>query len=139
MKNFTVILAMLFTVSVTVSATAPAFAFDSSLETHAQVYFAIPFGGTSKADAMPRFGFSVDYGNRLSEGAGAYRTRQIKNLDFQLNIAGDASVYSNGVNLTERLNALYAADGGGFVDSYLIPLAVIGTGIVIFVIAKEIN
>lgn len=135
MKNLTVILAMLFTLSVT----GPAFAFDSSLETHAQVYFAIPFGGTSKAAATPRFGFSVDYGNRLSDSAGAYRTRRVKNLDFQLNIAGEASVYSNGVNLTERLNALYAADGGGFVDAYLAPLAVISTGIIIFVIAKEFN
>ena len=135
MKKFSVILAVLFTLATT----GQAFAFSGSAETNAQVYFAIPVGAQSKAEATPRFGFSVDYGQRLDDNPGLYGPQRINRLDFRLNIAGDASVYSNGVNLTERLNALYAADGGGFVDAYLAPLAVISTGIVIFVIAKEFN
>ncbi len=134
MKMLTVILVAWFTLA----SGGQAFAFDSVPETNAQAYFAIPFGGTSKADATPRFGFSIDYGKQVNDGiTGASQFRPINNLDFRLDIAGDTSVYGNGVNLGERLNALYASDD--LTESYLIPRGVIGVGIVIFAAAKSVN
>ncbi len=135
MKKLTVILAVLFTLA----NTGLGFAFDGAPKTNAQVYFAIPFGATSKADATPRFGFSVDYGNQSGDNAEAYGLHRFNSLDFRLSIAGDASVYSNGVNLGDRLNALYAADNDDLVEGWLIPLSVIGVGIVGFVAAKAVN
>ena len=128
MKKFSVILAVLFTLATT----GQAFAFSGAAETNAQVYFAIPFGAQSKAEATPRFGFSVDYGQRLDDNPGLYGPQRINRLDFRLNIAGDASVYSNGVNLGERLNALYASDNDNMLEAWLIPLSVIGAGIALF-------
>ena len=87
MKKFSVILAVLFTLATT----GQAFAFSGSAETNAQVYFAIPFGAQSKAEATPRFGFSVDYGQRLDDNGGLYGLQRINRLDFRLNLAGDAS------------------------------------------------
>lgn len=136
MKMLTVIMAALFTL---VSA-GQAFAFDRSHETNAQVYFAIPFGGASKADATPRFGFSVDYGTQVSDSlTGTSQFQPINSLDFRLDIAGDTSIYGNGVNLGERLNAVYASDSDDLTESYLIPLGVLGLGIVLFAAAKNVN
>ena len=135
MKKFSVILAVLFTLATT----GQAFAFSGSAETNAQVYFAIPFGAQSKAEATPRFGFSVDYGQRLDDNPGLYGPQRINRLDFRLNIAGDASVYSNGVNLGERLNALYASDNDDFIDAWVMPLAVIGGAVAVFTLFKGIN
>lgn len=134
MKMLTVILAALFTLA----STGQVFAFDSAHESNAQVYFAIPFGGASKAEAMPRFGFSLDYGKPVSDNLDSHALQRISKFDFRLNIAGDASLYSNGVNLGERLNALYASDDD-LMDSWLVPLGVIGVGIVGFAVAKGAN
>ena len=136
MKMLTVILAALFTLA----SAGQAFAFDSAHETNAQVYFAIPFAGTSKANATPRFGFSVDYGKQVNDSiTGASRFRPINSLDFRLDIAGDTSVYGNGVNLGERLNALNASSDEDLKEAYLIPLSVIGLGIGLFVAGKAVN
>ena len=135
MKKFSVILAVLFTLATT----GQAIAFSGSAETNAQVYFAIPFGAQSKAEATPRFGFSVDYGQRLDDNGGLYGLQRIHRLDFRLNIAGDASFYSNGVNIGERINALYASDNGDFIDAWVMPLAVIGGGVAVFTLFKSIN
>ena len=135
MKKFSVILAVLFTLATT----GQAFAFSGAAETNAQVYFAIPFGAQSKAEATPRFGFSVDYGQRLDDNPGLYGPQRINRLDFRLNIAGDASVYSNGVNLGERINALYASDNDDFIEAWVMPLTVIGAGVVVFTLFKSIN
>lgn len=135
MKKFSTILAVLFTLATT----GQAFAFDGSPETNAQVYFAIPFGAPSKAEATPRFGFSVDYGRQWNDNAGAYQLKPVHNLDFRLDIAGDASVYSNGVNLSDRMNALYAAGDDDMMAGWLIPLGVIGVGLAVFVAAKGVN
>jgi hypothetical protein len=135
MKKFSVILAVLFTLATT----GQAFAFSGSAETNAQVYFAIPFGAQSKAEATPRFGFSVDYGQRLDDNGGLYGLQRIHRLDFRLNIAGDASFYSNGVNIGERINALYASDNDDFIDAWVMPLAVIGGGVAVFTLFKSIN
>ncbi len=134
MKKLSGILAVLFTLATT----GQAFAFDSAHQTNAQIYFAIPFGGASKAEATPRFGFSVDYSTRVGDSADTYALQRINSLDFRLNIAGDASVYSNGVNLSDRLNALYAS-GDDLEEGWLIPLSVIGVGILGFALAKSIN
>ena len=135
MKMLTVILAALFTLA----SAGQAFAFDRAHETNAQVYFAIPFGGTSKADATPRFGFSVDYGTQVTDSiTGASQFRPINSVDFHLDIAGDTSIYGNGVNLGERLNALYASDDD-FNESYMIPLGIIGAGFALFLAAKSVN
>ena len=134
MKKLSGILAVLFTLATT----GQAFAFDHALQTNAMVYFAIPFGATSKEEATPRFGFSVDYSTRVGDSADTYALQRINSLDFRLNIAGDASVYSNGVNLSDRLNALYAS-GDDLEEGWLIPLSVIGVGILGFALAKSIN
>ena len=134
MKMLTVILAALFTLA----STGQAFAFDSAHESNAQVYFAIPFGGASKAEAMPRFGFSLDYGKPVSDNLDSHALQGISKFDFRLNLAGDASVYSNGINLGERLNALYASDDD-LMEAWLVPLGVIGVGIVGFAVAKGAN
>ncbi len=136
MKMLTVTLAAVFALT----SVGQVFAFDSAHETNAQVYFAIPFGGTSKADATPRFGFSVDYGKQVNDSiTGATQFRPINKLDFRLDIAGDTSVYGNGVNLGERLNAMHASDSDDLEESYLIPLGVIGLGFVLFLAAKSAN
>ena len=135
MKKFSVILAVLFTLATT----GQAFAFSGSAETNAQVYFAIPFGAQGKAEATPRFGFSVDYGQRLDDNGGLYGPRRINRLDFRLNIAGDASLYSNGINIGERINALYASDNDDFIDAWVRPLAVVGGAVAVFILAKSIH
>ena len=135
MKMFSVILAVLFTLATT----GQAFAFSGLAETNAQVYFAIPFGAQGKAEATPRFGFSVDYGQRLDDNGGLYGPRRINRLDFRLNIAGDASLYSNGVNIGERINALYASDNDDFIDAWVMPLAAIGGAVAGFILVKSIN
>ena len=134
MKKFSGILAVLFTLATT----GQAFAFDHALQTNAMVYFAIPFGATSKEEATPRFGFNIDYGVRVGESADAYALQRINSLDFRLNIAGDASVYSNGVNLSDRLNALYASDDD-LVEGWIVPLSLIGVGVLGFAVAKSVN
>ncbi len=135
MKKLNVILAVLFTLATT----GQAFAFDPSFETSAQAYFAIPFGATSKADATPRFGLSVDYGNRSSDNSAAYGLQRINSFDLRLSIAGDASIYSNGVNLGDRLNALYAADSNDLAEGWIVPLSLIGVGIAMLAVAKGAN
>ena len=57
MKKQSILFAALF-----VLVSGQAFGFDLSNTSSAQVYFSIPFGGTTQAEAMPRLGFSASVG-----------------------------------------------------------------------------
>ncbi len=148
MKTLSMFLAVLFAMTA-----GEAFAFDRSSESSAQIYFAIPFGGPTKAEAMPRLGFNVGYGRDFvgytghDDTAAAFGRRSAfgaepitiprGSFDFRLGIDGTTELYVNGRNIGERLNALNLE--GDVWEGWVIPLAVVGAGIGIFAIAKGVN
>lgn len=146
MKKLSMLLVVLFAMTA-----GEAFAFDRSIESSARIYFAIPFGGPTKAEAMPRLGFTVGYGRNFvgytghdDDGATVGRgsafgpepfTLPRGSFDFRLGIDGTTDFYMNGHNVGERLNALNFEED--IWESWVIPLAVAGGGIAIFAIIKE--
>ena len=148
MKKLSVLLVVLFAMTA-----GEAFAFDRSLESSAQIYFAIPFGGPTKAEAMPRLGFNVGYGRDFvgytghdDDGAmlgrgSAFGAEPITlprgSFDFRLGIDGTTDFFMNGRNVGERLNALNLEENVW--ESWVVPLAIVGLGIGIFAVAKGAN
>ena len=127
-------------------------AFDGDAEPGVRVYLAFPFGPDKNKQTTPSIGFRIglgsdalpygenprDYGN-----VQAFNSVQLKipgsNFDFRWRLDGRSSVEFNGLDVEKTMNALYAANGESVLEGYLIPLAVVGGGIVIFVGAKEVN
>ncbi len=148
MKKLSVLLVVLFAMTA-----GEAFAFDWSSESSVQIYFAIPFGGPTRAEAMPRLGFNVGYGRdfvgytghdddsatfgRRSALGAEPITLPRGSFDFRLGIDGATDLYVNGRNVGERLNALNLEEN--IWEGWVIPLAVVGAGIGIFAIAKGVN
>ena len=146
MKTLSGLLVVLFAMTA-----GEAFAFDRLSESSAQIYFAVPFGGPTKAAAMPRLGFNVGYGRDFvgytghDDDAAAFGrhsafgaepiTLPRGSFDFRLGIDGTTDLYVNGRNIGERLNALNLEDD--VLEAWVIPLAVIGVGIGIFALIKE--
>ena len=148
MMKLSVLLVVLFAMTA-----GEAFAFDRSNESSAQIYFAIPFGGPTKAEAMPRLGFIVGHGRDFvgytghdDDGAAFGRrsafgaepiTLPRGSFDFRLAIDGTTGFYMNGRNIGQRLNALNLEESVW--EGWVIPLAVVGVGIGIFAVAKGVN
>ena len=120
-----------------------AFAFDPFGTSRAEIYFTIPFGGTTKADAMPRFGFRVDRtdGRMFAENGAALPPNFI---DFTYNLDGVTTFNLNGVNLQQSGQALYATDDeendtGTLTSEYLIPAGIVAVGVGLFVAGNALN
>ncbi len=67
MKNFVTLLAVF---AMTIS---QALAFENSPGPVGQVYFSIPFGASTKQEAMPRLDFRFDHGSRPAFGDASTR------------------------------------------------------------------
>jgi hypothetical protein len=154
MKKLSVLFAALF-----VLASGQAFGFDRLNETSAQVYFSIPFGGPTEAEAMPRLGLSagvgrdfVGYtghdddfatygttsaGTTLAFGGEPFTVSR-KTFDFRLGIDGATSLYLNGSNVKEQLESLKLTDEE-LVEGWIVPLSVIAVGIMGFAVVKGVN
>ncbi len=127
-------------------------AFEGNAQPGVRVYLAIPFGSDDSTKTTPaiglRFGLSSDplpYGSDSRDygNVQAFNSVQLKfpgsNFDFRWSLDGKSSTIFNGLEVEETMNALYAAEGEGLFQGVFLPLAVIGSGIAIFVVAKGIN
>ncbi len=122
-----------------------AFAFDPFGNSRAEVYFTIPFGGSSKTDATPRFGFRVDRtdGRMFVENGTPLPPNFI---DLSYNLDGVTTFNLNGINLQQSGQALYATDEdddengtGTLTSEYLIPIGVVAVGVGLFVAGNKNN
>ncbi len=116
-----------------------ALAFDPFGNSRAEIYFTIPFGGSTKADATPRFGFRVDRTDgRMFVDNGTPLPPNF--IDITYSLDGVTTFNLNGVNLQQSGQTLYATDeddedenGTGTVTSeYLIPIGVVALGVGFF-------
>lgn len=124
------------------AAAGDALAFDDSDKASVQVYFAIPLGAPSKQEATPWLGFRVDRDGMFTNDDrfvddGATLTSLPAVLDLRFDLGGQTSLQLNGVDLEQRIQALYAAEGEGGLPAYVIPLAFAGA-IAITVIAVTV-
>ncbi len=128
-------------------ASGNAFAFDPFGNSRAEVYFTIPFGGSTKTDATPRFGFRVDRtdGRMFVENGTPLPPNFI---DLSYNLDGVTTFNLNGVNLQRTGRALYATDvddeeeengTGTLTSEYLIPIGIVGIGVGLFVAGNALN
>ncbi len=127
-------------------------AFEGDAQPGVRVYIAFPFGPDKKEQTTPSIGFRIglgydslpygedprDYGN-----AQAYNSSQLAlprgEFDFRWRLDGKSSTNFNGLDIENTMNALYAANGEDVIEGVIIPLAVVGGGIAIFVGAKGVN
>jgi hypothetical protein len=137
-KLFVVALALAFV-------SGNAFAFDPFGNSRAEIYFTIPFGGSSKTDATPRFGFRIDRtdGRMFVENGTPLPPNFI---DLTYNLDGVTSFNLNGVDLQQADRALYATDEddeengtGTLTSEYLIPIGIVAVGVGLFVAGNKLN
>ena len=127
-------------------------AFEGDAQPGVRVYLAFPFDPDTTEQAAPSIGFRVGLGSdSLPYGAGsrAYGNAQTYNssqlalprgeFDFRWRLDGKSGTIFNGLDVEQTLGALYAVKGEGGVEGVIIPLAVVGGGIAIFVGAKAAN
>lgn len=149
MKKLSILFAALF-----VLASGEAFGFDLSNESSAQVYFSIPFGGPTQADATPRFGFSAgvgrdfvgytghddDFGTTSATSSLSIDPFTVahESVDFRLGIDGATSLYVNGAVVDDQFKSLNLSQEE-LEEGWLIPLGVIAVGIVTFAAIKAAN
>ena len=135
----------LFVVALTALAlvSGNAFAFDTFGNSRAEVYFTIPFGGSPKTDATPRFGFRVDRtdGRMFVENGTPLPPNFI---DLTYNLDGVTTFNLNGVSLQQSGQALYADDDeendtGTLTSEYLIPIGIVAIGVGLFVAGNTNN
>ena len=128
-------------------ASGNAFAFDPFGNSRAEVYFTIPFGGPTKSDATPRFGFRVDRtdGRMFLDNATPLPPNFI---DLTYDLAGVTTFNLNGVNLQRTGRALYATDvddeeeengTGTLTSEYLLPIGIVAVGVGLFVAGNALN
>ncbi len=137
----------LFVVALTafVLVSGHAFAFDPFGNSRAEFYFTIPFGGSFKTDATPRFGFRVDRTDgRMFVDNGTPLPPNF--IDLSYNLDGVTTFNLNGVNLQQSGRALYATDEvdeengtGTLTSEFLVPIGVVGIGIGLFVAGHALN
>ena len=124
-------------------------AFEGEAQPGVRFYLAFPFGPDKNKQATPSIGFRIglgsdslpygedprDYGN-----AQAYNSSQLAlprgEFDFRWRLDGTSSTKFNGLDVEQTLGALYAANGEDAFEGVIIPLAVVGGGIAIFVGVK---
>ncbi|MFP6740837.1 MAG: hypothetical protein VCD33_04280 [Alphaproteobacteria bacterium] len=149
MKKLSILFAALFVVL-----SGEAFGFDRSTETSAQIYFSIPFGGQTVADATPRLGLSAGTGRDFvgytghNDNFGTYSSTSAlsgdpftvarESLDFRLGIDGTTSLYLNGSNVDEQIKGLRLTQDE-LEEGWLIPLGVVAVTIMIFAVAKSVK
>ncbi|MCH7929816.1 MAG: hypothetical protein IIA01_04860 [Proteobacteria bacterium] len=127
-------------------------AFEGDAQPGVRVYLAFPFGPDTNEQAAPSIGLRIGLGSdslpygadsREYGNAQAYNSSQLAlprgEFDFRWRLDGKSGTKFNGLDVEKTMNALYAANGESVLEGYLIPLAVVGGGIVIFVGAKEVN
>ena len=136
-KLFVVVLTALALVS------GNAFAFDAFGNSRAEVYFTIPFGGSTKTEATPRFGFRVERtdGRMFVENGTPLPPNFI---DLTYNLDGVTTFNLNGVSLQQSGQALYADDDeendtGTLTSEYLIPIGIVAIGVGLFVAGDTNN
>ena len=128
-------------------ASGNAFAFDPFGNSRAEVYFTIPFGGPTKSDATPRFGFRVDRTDgRMFVDNGTPLPPNF--IDLTYNLDGVTTFSLNGVDLRRTGQTLYATDEededeehgtGTLTSEYLIPIGIVGIGVGLFVAGNKLN
>ena len=126
-------------------ASGNAFAFDPFGDSRAEVYFTIPFGGSSKTEAVPRFGFRVDRTDgRMFVDNGTPLPANF--IDLSYNLDGVTTFNLNGVNLQQSSRALYATDEddeengtGTLTSEYLLPIGIVAIGVGLFVAGNKLN
>ena len=126
-------------------ASGNAFAFDPFGDSRAEVYFTIPFGGSSKTEAVPRFGFRVDRTDgRMFVDNGTPLPANF--IDLSYNFDGVTTFNLNGVNLGQSGRALYATDEddeengtGTLTSEYLLPIGIVAIGVGLFVAGNKLN
>ncbi len=126
-------------------ASGNAFAFDPFGDSRAEVYFTIPFGGSSKTEAVPRFGFRVDRTDgRMFVDNGTPLPANF--IDLSYNLDGVTTFNLNGVNLQPSSQALYATDEddeengtGTLTSEYLLPIGIVAIGVGLFVAGNKLN
>ena len=126
-------------------ASGNAFAFDPFGDSRAEVYFTIPFGGSSKTEAVPRFGFRVDRTDgRMFVDNGTPLPANF--IDLSYNLDGVTTFNLNGVNLRQSGRALYATDEddeengtGTLTSEYLLPIGIVAIGVGLFVAGNKLN
>ncbi len=126
-------------------ASGNAFAFDPFGDSRAEVYFTIPFGGSSKTEAVPRFGFRVDRTDgRMFVDNGTPLPANF--IDLSYNLDGLTTFNLNGVNLRQSGRALYATDEddeengtGTLTSEYLLPIGIVAIGVGLFVAGNKLN
>lgn len=123
-----------------------ALAFDPFGNSRAEIYFTIPFGGSTKADAMPRFGFRVDRTDgRMFVDNGVPLPPNFIDLTYSLD--GVTTFNLNGVNLQQAGQALYATDEvdeedtdtGTVTSEYLVPIGIVGLGVGLFAVVIALD
>lgn len=126
-------------------ASGNAFAFDPFGDSRAEVYFTIPFGGSTKTEAVPRFGFRVDRTDgRMFVDNGTPLPANF--FDLSYNLDGVTTFNLNGVNLRQSGRALYATDEddeengtGTLTSEYLLPIGIVAIGVGLFVAGNKLN
>ncbi len=124
-------------------ASGHAFAFDPFGDSRAEVYFTIPFGGSPKSDATPRFGFRVDRTDgRMFVDNGTPLPPNF--IDLSYNLDGVTTFNLNGVNLQQSGQALYVTDEdddendtGTLTSEYLIPIGIVVGGVILFAVGTD--
>ena len=128
-------------------------AFEGDAQPGVRVYLAFPFGPDDSTKTTPaiglRFGLSSDplpYGSdsRAYGNVQAFNSVQLinvlgSNFDFRWRLDGRSSVEFNGLDVEKMMNSLYAANGESMLEGYVLPVAVVGAGVVIFAVVKEYN
>lgn len=126
-------------------ASGSALAFDPFGNSRAEIYLTIPFGGSSKTDATPRFGFRIDRTDgRMFVDNGTPLPANF--IDLSYNLDGVTTFNLNGVNLQQSGQALYATDEddeengtGTLTSEYLIPIGIVVIGVGLFVAGNKLN